>query len=333
MPSEEIANKIIEDSDLDEDELEEEVEEKMEEFSGLVSEEGALHLVAKEHGIDLSEATENDLKIKNMVPEMRNVDIKARVTNILEPNTFERDDGDGGKVQNVILGDDTGTIRLTLWDDQTEIAEKVGEGDAIKIASAYTVEDNRGNAELRLGDEAQVKMADDDEVPEVEASDGSSSTTEADIREVRSENASYRINGMLVNIYTSNPFYNRCPECGNSVREDDSGDYQCQDHGEIEDPDKALAVSAVIDDGTGNIRAVFFREQAREMLEVDEEVEEDGDITAVEKAAAKAIGKELEIEGRARYNDYFGRLEILVNELEEIDPEEEIQKLVSQMEA
>lgn len=334
MASEEIVEKITEESELDKDEIKEEVEEKMEEFSGLVSEEGALHLVAKEHGIDLAEATENDLKIENMVPEMRNVKIKARVTNVLEPNTFERDDGDEGKVQNVILGDDTGTIRLTLWDEQTEIAEKVEEGDAIKIASAYTVEDNRGNAELRLGDEAQVKMAEEDEVPEVETSSGEpSTTTEASIREVRSENASYRITGMLVNVYTSNPFYSRCPECGNSVKEDESGSYQCQDHGEVEEPDKALAVSAVIDDGTGNIRVVFFREEAREMLEVEEDVEEEGDTNAVEKAAAKVIGKQLEIEGRARYNDYFGTLELLANEIREVEPEEEIEKLVDQMEA
>lgn len=333
MASEEIVETIIEESELDKEEIEEEVEEKMEEFSGLVSEEGALHLVAKEHGIDLSEAAENDLKIENMVPEMRNVKIKARVTNVLEPNTFERDDGDEGKVQNVILGDDTGTIRLTLWDEQTEIAEKVGEGDAIKIASAYTVEDNRGNAELRLGDEAQVKMADEDEVPEVETSGETSTTTEAIIREVRSENASYRIKGMLVNVYTSNPFYNRCPECGNSVKEDESGNYQCQDHGEVEEPDKALAVSAVIDDGTGNIRVVFFREQARKMLEVDEEIEEEGSVNKVEKAAGKVIGKQLEIEGRARYNDYFGTLELLANEIREVEPEEEIEKLVDQMEA
>jgi len=47
----------------------------------------------------------------------------------------------------MVLGDDTGTIRLTLWDEQTQIAEKVSEGDAIQIGGAYTVEDDRGNAQ------------------------------------------------------------------------------------------------------------------------------------------------------------------------------------------
>lgn len=328
--NEETVQKILDETELDEDELREEVEEKMEEFSGLVSEEGAFHLVAKEYGVELSEASDQELKIDNIVPEMRSVNLKARVTNILDPNTFERDDGDEGKVQNIVLGDDTGTIRLTLWDDQTEIAEQVDEGDAVAIGGAYTVEDDRGNAELRLGDEAQVKMADEDEVPEVETRD--TSTTEASIREVRSENASYSVKGMVMNVYTSNPFYSTCPECETTVREDDDGNFVCEDHGEVE-PDKKLAISAVLDDGTGNIRSVFFRDQARALLDIDEEVEKEGDVSAVEDAAEEALGKELRIEGRTRYNDYFGTLEIIVNEMESVDVEEELEQLVELMEA
>ncbi|MFB6190862.1 MAG: OB-fold nucleic acid binding domain-containing protein [Candidatus Nanohaloarchaea archaeon] len=334
MVSEQVVKKVLDETDLDEDELEEKVEEKMDEFSGLVSEEGALHLVAKEEGVELAEAGDNDLEIDNIVPEMRNVNLKARITNILDANTFDRDDGSEGKVQNIVLADGSGSIRVTLWDEQTQIAEKVEEGDAIEVQNAYTVEDDRGNAELRLGDESQVKMADDDEVPEIDSSSSSGGETQdASIREVRSENASYRVRGLLVNIYTSNPFYNRCPECGTSIREDDDGNMICEDHGEIEEPDKALAVSGVIDDGTGNIRVVFFRDLAREMLGVDEEVEEEGDIEAVEDAAADAVGKELVIEGRTRYNDYFGRLEMIANDMGEVDAEQEIENLMETMEA
>ncbi len=332
MVSEKVVENILDETGLDKEELEEKVNEKMEEFSGLVSEEGALHLVAKEEGVEISEASDKDLDIDNIVPEMRNVNLKARVTNILDANTFTRDDGDEGKVQNIVLGDNTGTIRVTLWDEQTEIAEKIDEGDAIEIQNAYTVEDDRENAELRLGDESQVKMADDDEVPEVE-SPGTSETQEADLREVKSEGASYRIKGMVVNVYTSNPFYNRCPECGTSVREDDDGDFTCEDHGEVKAPDKALAVSAVIDDGTANMRAVFFRDLARELLEIGEEVEEEGDTSAVEEAAESALGKELELEGRTRYNDYFGRLEIIANEVKNVDAKQELEDLLEIMEA
>lgn len=331
MSSEEIIQKISEEADLSEEEVQDQVEEKMEEFSGMVSEEGAIHLVAKENGVDVSEADNSDLKIENVVPDMRKVKVKARVTNVLDPNTFERDDGEEGRVQNVVLADDTGSIRLTLWDDQTEIAEKVSEGDAIKLGGAYTVEDNQGNAELRLGDDAQVKMTDDDEVPEVET--GGGEAEKVTIREVQDENANYEVNGMIMTVYTSNPFYRVDPETGDTVRENDDGDYETDDGKEVEEPDHRLALSAVIDDGTGNIRTVFFSDEARQLLEIDEETEKDGDVRAVEEAEENAVGKKLQITGRTRYNDYFSTLEILVNGIEERDMDEELEDLLELMEA
>ena len=330
MDSDQIIEKIVEETELDEDEIKEKIDDKMDEFEGLVSEEGAIHLVAKEAGVQLAESGDQALKVENIVPDMRKVNLRARVTNISDINTFERDDDEeDGKVRNMSLGDDTGTIRLTLWDDQTEIADKVDEGDAIGLSGAYTVEDNQGNAELRLGDSAQVKMVDDDEVPEVETG---GDMTDVSIREVRSKNAEYRVKGMVMDVYTSSPFYSTCPECGNTVREDDDGEYMCEEHGEVE-PDKALAISIVVDDGTGNTRVVLFRDRAREMLDIDEETEKNGDLEAVEKAAAKVIGNKIEIEGRARYNDYFGTLELIANSFNEIQTEEELEQMIEMFEA
>lgn len=330
MEVEDIIAKIVEETELEEDEVRENVEEKMDEFEGLVSEEGAVHLVAKEHGVQIAEQGDGELKIENIVPEMRKVHIKARVVDISDVNTFERDDDEeDGKVQNLVLGDETGTIRVTLWDDQTEIAEKIDEDDVIEISGAYSVEDNQGNAELRLGDEVQVKMADDDDIPEVK---DPNEAQEASIIDVSEEGATYRVKGMVLNVYTSNPYYTTCPECDDSVREDDDGNYVCEEHGEVE-PEYALAISAVIDDGTDSIRGVFFRDQARDLLDMDEDEELDGDVETVEDAAEGVAGKEVELEGRTRYNDYFGRIELITNSYSVLDTEKELEHLLELMEA
>lgn len=332
MEVEDLIEKVVEESELSEDDLKEKIDEKMDEFEGLVSEEGAVHLVAKEHGIELAEEASEDLKIENIVPDMRKVVVKGRVLNVSDMNTFERDDDEeDGRVQNILLGDDTGTIRVTLWDDQTEIAENVDEGDVIEMAGCYTVEDDRGNAELRLGDSATVKMADDQE--QFEDIESEASTTEVAVSEINTEGSSYRTKGMIMQVYTSNPFYRVDPDTGDTVREDDDGNYVTDDGEEIEEPEGRLAVSAVIDDGTENIRCVFFGEQAREMLDVDEETEKDMDVEAVEDAAEKVRGKEVEVEGRTRYNDYFGRIELLVNEMNEIEAEDEIENMLDILEA
>ncbi len=325
MDADQIIEKIVEETELDEEEVRDNVDEKMDEFEGLVSEEGAVHLVAKEHGVQVAEAAAEDLKVENIVPDMRKVNLKLRVVDIQDTNTFERDDGEEGQVRNMVLGDDTGTIRMTLWDEQTEIADQIDEGDAIAISGAYTLEDDRNNAELRLGDDATVKMADDDDIPEVETNEASL----VDVREVMSENTNYRVKGMVMAVYTNNPFYKICPECGSSLRQDD--DYECEEHGDVE-PDNALAISAVLDDGTENIRVVFFREDGKELLGIDDEVVGDGDQDAIEDAAEETLGRRLMIEGRTRYNDYFGRIEMIANEIQEIDTEDEIQELLDIME-
>lgn len=333
MDTEDLIEKVVEASELEKDELEENVEEKMEEFEGLVSEEGAIHLVAKEHGVDLSESDATDLKIENIVPEMRKVVVKGKVLNVSQMNTFERDDDEeDGKVQNLTLGDDTGTIRVTLWDEQTEIAQNVDEGDVIKMSGCYTVEDDQGNAELRLGDSAQVKMVDEDEKEDFEGIE-LQSTTEVAISEVSGEGNSFKVNGMIMAVYTSNPFYRVDPDSGDTVRENDDGEYVTDEGTEIEEPEGRLAISAVVDDGTENIRAVFFGEQARDMLGLTEEQEKDMDTDAVEESAEEVKGKEVEIEGRTRYNDYFGAVELLVNEMEESKMENKIEEMLEILEA
>lgn len=333
MGFEEVLDKIVDESELSKDEIKEEVEDKMDEFEGLVSEEGAVHLVAKEYGVEIKEIDDNGLEIDNVVPEMRKVNIKARVLNISDLNTFERDDEEeDGRVQNLLLGDDTGTIRVTLWDEQTEIAEQIEENDPIEIRGAYTVEDDQGRAEIRLGDSSKVKMADEDDVPEVEAPENAT-TTEASISEVSGEGVSFKVKGLLVAMYASNPFYRVDPETGDTAREDEDGNLVTDDGTEVEDPDHRLAISGVIDDGTGTVRTVFFGDQARKVLNIDEETERDGDQEAVEEASEEVLGTELVVEGRTRYNDYFDQTEIVVNSVDFIDPEDEIEQLLELMEA
>jgi len=59
-------------------------------------------------------------------------------------------------------------------------------------------------------------------------------------------------------VYTSNPFYNVDPDSGDTVREDDDGNYVTDDGDEVDEPESRLAISCV-DDGTDNIRVVLFR--------------------------------------------------------------------------
>lgn len=318
MTDEDLIGRIVEETEADREEIEDEVKAKEEEFAGLVSEEGAIHLVARQYGVELSDQDNRDLKIENIVPGMSRIGIKAKVVRILDMNTFERDDGDEGRVQNVVLGDETGTIRVALWDEQTDLVEKIDEDDNIQIENAYSKEGYRDDAELRIGDSSTIKRIDDDEIGEVKDDSGGSGggrdheETTAD-RIV--EGGYYELTGEVVQIYTNSPFYQVCPECEDSLKEDN--DYECEEHGAVE-PEYRIALPAVIDDGFGNVRCVFFNDRARTLLDA-EDVEFKGNSRKLEQYAEKARGRRITVQGRAQTNDYFDAVEVLVNDISEPD--------------
>jgi replication factor A1 len=316
-----LVEQISEESEKDEDEIRERIEDKMKEMSGLVSEEGAAHLIAKEEGVELAETVEKELKVENIVPGMRRVDVKAKVVDITDVNTFERDDGEDGKVQNLVLGDDTGTIRMSLWDEQTDVTEKVDVGDSIHITGAYSREDNRGNAELRIGNDTQMEMLDEDigAVQESSSSGGGGQHERVNIGEVMDENMNYEVVGTVVELYTDNPFYKACPECNKKVEEAD-GAYECEEHGEV-DIEYNLILSAIVDDGYGNIRTVFFRDRAKELLDA-EDADFDGDAETVQEYGEQVKGRNVTVQGRARYNDFFNRIELIGNDISFVDEQE-----------
>ncbi len=90
------------------------------------------------------------LKIGEIKPGMNGLNIVAKVLDIGKIRTFARKDGTTGKVTNINIGDDTGKIRLTLWDGKADVSFKVG--DVVEITNSYSRENTFSNqVELQLG--------------------------------------------------------------------------------------------------------------------------------------------------------------------------------------
>ena len=70
--------------------------------------------------------------------------LTARVTKIYETREFKGKNGKKGKVASIILGDESGNIRLSLWDNQTDMVEKLKPGMAVETFGAYTRDDGLG---------------------------------------------------------------------------------------------------------------------------------------------------------------------------------------------
>ena len=85
------------------------------------------------------------LKIKDLRPRMRGVNLRAKVVEISEPTAVPTGFGTLGMVSNVLVADETGSITMSLWDRRIILSE----GDLIEIRNPR-VDRFRGELQLRL---------------------------------------------------------------------------------------------------------------------------------------------------------------------------------------
>ena len=86
----------------------------------------------------------NNMAIKDLQAKQGNVDLVLDVVDVGEVREFEKF-GRAGKVANAIAKDETGDVKLTLWNEDIE---KVKAGDKVKITNGYVSE---WQGELQLG--------------------------------------------------------------------------------------------------------------------------------------------------------------------------------------
>ncbi len=86
------------------------------------------------------------MHVKELYPRQGKIDIEVEITDISEPRSFERFDKKG-RVATATVKDETGTIKLTLWNDEID---KVKVGDKIKITNGYCSE-FQGEKQLTAG--------------------------------------------------------------------------------------------------------------------------------------------------------------------------------------
>lgn len=83
-------------------------------------------------------------KISELNPEMTDVDVLGRVVDIGQVREFTRSSGEVGRVGDLYLMDETGSIRLSLWDNKASALEDIAVGDTVLVEDAYAREGSFG---------------------------------------------------------------------------------------------------------------------------------------------------------------------------------------------
>jgi replication factor A1 len=91
---------------------------------------------------------EIELKIKELRNGMKRLDIEGKVTDKSETREVtSRFKNETYKVASAVIADETGTIKLTLWNEQID---QVNVGNIVKIENGY-VSSFRGEIQLNIG--------------------------------------------------------------------------------------------------------------------------------------------------------------------------------------
>ncbi|MBR9676967.1 DUF2240 family protein [Candidatus Woesearchaeota archaeon] len=323
MPTSQIIDKIISETDLTETEIKGRIQQKLDALSGLISEEGAAHIVANELSIKLFDAG-GRLQIKNILSGMRSVETIGKVTNIFEIREFENARGKG-KVANIIIGDETGRIRIAIWGSKADKIKELKENDIVKIKNGY-VRENQGRKEVHLNDNSELTINPSDEtIGEVLQTPGFGYTRK-NINELKNDD-NVEIMGFIVQAFEPR-FYEVCPQCSKKLKNKEET-LVCDEHG-IVTPDYSYVLNFQVDDGTDIIRAVAFRQQTQKLLDKTHEQvlilrEKLENFESIKK---ELLGEQVKLVGRAQQNNMFDRLEFVTQLVfAKPSPEDEIKRL------
>lgn len=322
----EIVNKIKTEKGLSEEEIKEKVKEKLNRLTDLVSKEGAAHIVANELGVKLFDSlSKREVKISRLIAGMRSVVVSGKVLKLYKVISFTKG-GRDGKVASFLIGDESGRVRIVLWDANIIKLMEDGslkEGIIVKINNGY-VKDNNGFIEVNLGSQGQLTLNPEGvTIASVKESTGMNFVRKQ-LKDL-TDNDAAGVLGTIIQIFEPR-FYDVCSKCNKKVNVENDK-IMCKEHGEVSKTD-ACVVNFSLDDGTGTIRCVAFRDVAERILGKNTL---DLKTANFEELKNGILGKQILASGRVNKNEAFDRVEFKISNVEDVDPKqiaEEMAKVI-----
>lgn len=154
---------------MGEEVLSNEIKKRKNQFSGLITEEDILKLIAREKGISFPET---DLVLPKKLVELKQGEysnVLVRVLHVFSPKAFEKEERKG-RVCNMLVSDETGKATMVLWNRDVDFIEKgIIERNSVIEAKNVFVK-NAAPLELHSGMLTEIHVKEDsfEEIPKDE---------------------------------------------------------------------------------------------------------------------------------------------------------------------
>ena len=121
---------------ITQEEFERRVEKKIDDCGDLLDEPTAAMLVVGELG-------RQHVKVKELSGKSSLFSFFAKVIDKTEPKEFDRKDGEKGRVATLLVGDETGTAHIVLWDEKAGAVLEIATGDVLEVIGRHPANSNR----------------------------------------------------------------------------------------------------------------------------------------------------------------------------------------------
>ncbi len=157
----EVINKISAKVKISRQDLLDKIRAKKNELGGLITDEGAAYIIAKELGVNVFEdqtRIEHKLRIADLIPGMNSVSVTGVVKDLTPVKVFDRGGGRKGAVASGRIMDNSGEVRIVFWDEKTSSIKQglVRDGRVIKVIRGYVKEGRDGEPELNVGVRSEI---------------------------------------------------------------------------------------------------------------------------------------------------------------------------------
>ena len=254
----------------------------------------------------LEKALYNYKKIEELDEDEEDTIIIGRVIEVNDVREFDRDNGDTGFVRNIEIADDTGSIRVVLWDNDAKNEYEMGQAIKLQNPRLSLDMDNRveatvsgGTTMLEPSESELEKLPSQDELMEA-------IFVPKTIESLYEDDTNVHVTGTIQEVSPDKILLKRCPNCRENV-DDSEDEYYCDNCGHsFDEPSYTLMIPTRIEDETGDISVTFFGKLAEELIGMDQEkivsLVEDG--YGIEDKLQDLVGVTIEIIANVSFDDY-----------------------------
>ena len=167
-------NKLLEQKpDLSKKEIEDRIQQKKDKIGeGYLTDQGALHLVAADLELTVSEPIKTEMGLKDLYVGAKEITLETRVLNFSPAKRFTRKDGTPFFLRTMTVYDGEKTASVKLWDEKAnmETIETMKPGDLIKIIKAYVKSDLNGSPTINVGSGSTIERTNgESQIPSIDS--------------------------------------------------------------------------------------------------------------------------------------------------------------------